>query len=353
MVKKDPKQMPDEITKRMQVEANSLYLKEEFGDLSFWPNEAGRFNTTHLEDGTSVEVMGDMASTSSQEQQHSVQSFSYSTTPTLTKSTPGATPLFGGRRRKNAVIVKIIHAQMSLRNEKNNPTFLEIGQTYININEENANVNFLTTKAKESFHDEAIELVTSNGLKIMDNEGTRGLSFWKCASRKIYAVKANPRGIKGVNKSKEKKITSHYVSDDSDDEFVSKNKKAKFVTSTDFEQLKSQLHEMKGMINDILQVNQSVSLPVGLVKLVRDAFMCKICHETPIKPPVIATKCCCTLLGCEVCVNTWYNGTDSLSKKCPYCNEPRGYASTYQFKGLDEFLAALGNMIKGADNDVE
>lgn len=180
-----------------------------------------------------------------------------------------------------------------------------------------------------------------------------GLSFWKCASRKIYAVKSvktNPRGTKRLNKSKEKIISHYDISDDSDDEFVSKNKKAKLVTSTDFEQLVSQLDEMKRMINDILQVNQEVSLPIGLVKLVRDAFMCKICHETPIKPPVIATKCCCTLLGCEACVNRWYNGTDGLSKKCPHCNEPRGYASTYQFKGLDDFLTGVGDMIKGSDN---
>ena len=157
-----------------QVDTNSLYLKEEFGDLSFWPNEAGRFNTAHLDNGSSVVVMGDDIVNTPRQEHHSAQSFSYSTTPTLTKSTPGTTPLFGGGRRKNAVIVKIIHAEMSLRNERNNPSFQEIGQTYINVNEENANVNFLTTKARESFHDETIDLVTSNGLKIIDNEGTRG-----------------------------------------------------------------------------------------------------------------------------------------------------------------------------------
>ena len=42
-----------------QVDTNSLYLKEEFGDLSFWANEAGRFNTVHLDDGSLVVVMGD------------------------------------------------------------------------------------------------------------------------------------------------------------------------------------------------------------------------------------------------------------------------------------------------------
>lgn len=113
----------------------------------------------------------------STQDQHSAQVFSYSSqsTPTSssTKSTLGAS-LFGGGRRKNVAIVKIIHAQMLLKNEKNNPAFQEIGQTYININEENANVNFLTTKARESFYDSTLDLVTSNGLKIMDNEGTRG-----------------------------------------------------------------------------------------------------------------------------------------------------------------------------------
>lgn len=29
-----------------QVEGSSLYLKEEFGNMSFWPNESGRFNSS-------------------------------------------------------------------------------------------------------------------------------------------------------------------------------------------------------------------------------------------------------------------------------------------------------------------
>lgn len=168
-------------------------------------------------------------------------------------------------------------------------------------------------------------------------------------------MKTNPRSTKRLHNPKEKIATPCFdVSDDRKDEFVPKSsKKAKLVTNTDFEELKSQINEIKEMLNDILQVNQEVSLPLGVVKLLRDAFMCKICHETPIKPPVIATKCCCTLLGCKVCVNRWYEGTDSLSKKCPYCNEARGYASTHQFKGIHEFLVEVSHLIKGTDNSVE
>ena len=38
------------------------------------------------------------------------------------------------------------------------------------------------------------------------------------------------------------------------------------------------------MVIDIKQVNQILSLPIGVVKLLRDAFICKICHVAPMKP---------------------------------------------------------------------
>ena len=43
----------------LQVEANSLYLKEEFGDMSFWLNESERFSVMHLDDGHPLQVMGE------------------------------------------------------------------------------------------------------------------------------------------------------------------------------------------------------------------------------------------------------------------------------------------------------
>ena len=44
------------------------------------------------------------------------------------------------------------------------------------------------------------------------------------------------------------------------------------------------------MVIDIMQVNQILSLPIGVVKLLRDAFICKICHVAPMKPLLIATN---------------------------------------------------------------
>ena len=63
---------------------------------------------------------------------------------------------------------------MTQKNEKGPPSFQELGQTYINIGEDAANVHYVLSKARDSFNDPSLELVTGNGLKIMDNEGTKG-----------------------------------------------------------------------------------------------------------------------------------------------------------------------------------
>ena len=158
----------------------------------------------------------------------------------------------------------------------------------------------------------------------------------------MYAVRviSNIRvPLKRSAKSKAKaNYTSCYdISDDSDEDFTPK--KSTGVNHGDIQMVNSQISEVKSMVCDILKVNQSLPLPLGVVKLLRDAFKCKICHATPMTPP------------CEECVNTWYDGADGLSKKCPHCNEPRGYASTFQFKGIDEFLVGVKGLIKCDENN--
>ena len=68
--------------------------------------------------------------------------------------------------------MKVIHAEMT-QNGKGSPSFSEIGQTYLNINVDTANVYYILSKARDAFNDPSLELVSSNGLRIMDNEGTK------------------------------------------------------------------------------------------------------------------------------------------------------------------------------------
>ena len=178
------------------------------------------------------------------------------------------------------------------------------------------------------------------------------LSFWKCGSRKIYAVRVTthvPLKRSAKSKAKASYSSCYDISDDSDEDFTPK--KTRGDSHGDIQIVNSQINEVKSMVSDILKVNQILSLPLGVVKLIRDAFICKICLSTPMKPPVITSKCCNSLIGSEECVNHWYDGADGLRKKCPHCNEPRGYASTFQFKGLDEFLVGVRKLIKSDESN--
>ena len=144
--------------------------------MAFWPNDAGRFNIGHLMDGTSLQVMGEFVQPSSYApqiaEQHSgqlSQVFSCGVNPG-SSSMPA---LFSGNKRKGGAVVKVIHAEMT-QNGKGSPSFSALGQTYLNINVDTANVYYILSKARDAFNDPSLELVSRNGLRIMDNEDTKG-----------------------------------------------------------------------------------------------------------------------------------------------------------------------------------
>lgn len=103
----------------------------------------------------------------------------------------------------------------------------------------------------------------------------------------------------------------------------------------------STLQGCKTMLQELIVVNKFLSLPPSVIKLVSDAFKCKICLIAPMSPPVIATRCCNVLLGCSTCINEWYSRDGGLDKSCLNCRESRGYVQTFQFKGIDDFLKGL------------
>ena len=42
-----------------QVETNLLYLRDEFGDMMYWLTDSGQSNILHLDNGSSLLVMGE------------------------------------------------------------------------------------------------------------------------------------------------------------------------------------------------------------------------------------------------------------------------------------------------------
>ena len=60
--------------------------------------------------------------------------------------------------------------------------------------------------------------------------------------------------------------------------------------------MKGEINDVKYIVTEKLEANKSLPLPLGITEGVKYAFQCKIMHETPIKPAIVKTKCCSSLL---------------------------------------------------------
>jgi len=185
-----------------------------------------------------------------------------------------------------------------------------------------------------------------------------GSKFWRCPSRKIFAI-----NLKGKSTATDGKIKKRQLAEDSSDTCSSdsdsparkkKIKSKEMMSGIEYEMttIRSEVNNVScavesavKMLQELTVVSSALPIPPSVVKLVNDAFKCKVCLKLPMHPPIIATRCCNTLLGCSACVNLWFSGDDGLDKTCPHCREPRGYAHTYQFKGIDEFLEGFKKIL--------
>ena len=154
--------------------------------MAYWPNDGGRFNVMHLIDGTSLQVMGEGLQADQpqpdvgrqfQQSQQGPPFSGFSYTGNRAGPMPFAAnyraPLFAGNTKKNKAIAKVILAEGN-KTDKGGISFRELGQTYVNITEDTANVTYITSKVRDSCGDERLGLFTSNGSKVNDTEGSRG-----------------------------------------------------------------------------------------------------------------------------------------------------------------------------------
>ena len=66
-------------------------------------------------------------------------------------------PFFAGNSKKNKAIAKVLLAKAN-KNDKEGTSFCELGQTYVNITEATANVSYITSKVRENFSEERLQL---------------------------------------------------------------------------------------------------------------------------------------------------------------------------------------------------
>ena len=149
-----------------------------------------------------------------------------------------------------------------------------------------------------------------------------GLAFWKCVRRKVYAVLQND------DSTSEEEDGAHDNSD------LRPHSRADRWTKL--------LDKVEAIGHDIDDIKSSTrdskaNLPLRLQRDIPDVFKCSICHGSPLRPPVIIAKCYKNIIGCEECINTWYNGENAMTKTCPLCRADRGYAETMRLNGLEGF----------------
>ena len=161
-----------------------------------------------------------------------------------------------------------------------------------------------------------------------------GLAFWKSPRRKLFAV---------IGTDRKRSI----VLDSDDDDFEPTRKQLRTENKLDL--VLDSMDSVKETLSDVMSLTKDTRIPIGLKRLMRDAFKCNICQSIPVRPPVIITKCCKKILGCEPCVNHWYSGDEALTKTCPACHADRGYNETMLLWGLDEFLIGVRQAIQTED----
>ena len=140
--------------------------------------------------------------------------------------------------------------------------------------------------------------------------------------------------MKGKSRKRERDVVT--LDSDFEEPTCPKRSRDNNIIESKVDDIKEDVESIKDVIQDILHLNEKSNIPVGLQRIIRDAFQCKICLTIPVKPPVIMSKCCKVIIGCEICVNGWYTGSEALTKTCPSCRTERGYSETMLLRGLLE-----------------
>lgn len=174
-----------------------------------------------------------------------------------------------------------------------------------------------------------------------------GLTFWKSPRRKTYAV--SRKDIEDSKPVSRKRHHSIIIDSDEDDDFCKPKLKESGNVEKKLNMLMCDVGELKSAVSDILTLSKETKIPLGLHWMLRDTLKCKICLSVPMTPPIIVSKCCKTVVGCEKCVNEWYSGPDALTKTCPSCRAERGYNETMLLRGFDDFITEVKKVIQTQD----
>lgn len=108
---------------------------------------------------------------------------------------PHSTPLSSGspssssrKRRQEMHSLKVVYADVENPDSRHRKIGSPRRTTFINIDETSANVSTINEMVNEAFGFSDLVIVMASCMPYEESEGTRGLTFWKVNSRKVFAV---------------------------------------------------------------------------------------------------------------------------------------------------------------------
>ena len=113
-----------------------------------------------------------------------------------------------------------------------------------------------------------------------------------------------------------------------------------------------EMQAARAEVQDIIKIKAANEIPIQLQQVLNDTLKCKICMGIA-KPPIIFGKCCQQLLGCQICIDKWFAGSNSFDKTCINCRQERAVTQTCHLRGMDSLLTLVSSILEAENNNDE
>ena len=147
-----------------------------------------------------------------------------------------------------------------------------------------------------------------------------GLQFWKCGSRKFFAV------LKDEIDDGNPRVKRRKLSVDTENVTLTPLSEDVASIKSDIHNVIQEMQAARAEVKDIIKIKSANDIPIPLQKALTETLKRKICMAIA-KPPVLFGKCCQQLLGCQTCIDKWFEG-NSFEKTCINCRQERAVTQT-------------------------
>lgn len=150
----------------LQLDPQTVWLKQEFGRRCYFPDQSGQFN---FDPDVGVCVLGLTVEGAPVVQTSQTVPVA---TPSINPNPPYYKPI-GSGKKDTTFNVKVVKATMNKLSPSGKVEFNRLEQTHISLDDRTANVNAVTSAVQLKWGTDYI-VVTGDGLEVDDSSGTQG-----------------------------------------------------------------------------------------------------------------------------------------------------------------------------------